>query len=173
MSGAIFGVFAPDGLIALLQKVECLFVALYVCGGLYLAFLGFQIWRGATKPMVVEESAFVLRPLRSSIARAFWMGIATQVANPKTAVVYASVFAALLPNKSSSGLLRAVPPPVLLTKAGSRRAKNAYRQMTNSACKPKNRWLICSFFSLIRSNYLLFRGMDSAYLGRRKGRFRP
>jgi len=41
------------------------------------------------------------------VVRSFFLGLATQLSNPKTAVVYASIFAALLPTgqTSSSGLV--------------------------------------------------------------------
>lgn len=118
VGGALFAVLALVGLIALLQQVEWLFVALKVCGGLYLAYLGLRIWRGAIEPLAIERTEFILHPARSSVMRSFWFGLATQVANPKTAVVYASIFAALLPRDPSASLLLALPPLVLLTEAG-------------------------------------------------------
>lgn len=118
VGGAVFAVLALVGLIALLQQVEWLFIALKVCGGLYLAYLGLRIWRNASEPLVVERTDLVLSSTRSAVMRSFWLGLTTQVANPKTAVVYASIFAALLPSDPPVSLLLALPTLILLTEAG-------------------------------------------------------
>jgi threonine/homoserine/homoserine lactone efflux protein len=53
-----------------------------------------NIWRGANAPVVVPKTA---AGAASGAGRSFVLGLATQISNPKTAIVYASVFAALLP----------------------------------------------------------------------------
>jgi hypothetical protein len=52
--------------------------------------LGWDMWRNAAKPIALKLPG-------STSQRSFWLGLLTQLSNPKTAVVYASVFVSLLP----------------------------------------------------------------------------
>jgi threonine/homoserine/homoserine lactone efflux protein len=94
LGGVVFAAAALAGLQALLLAVPALYLALKVLGGLYLAWLGWRIWAGAQTPLLVDEA-----PTATSRApvRALALGLATQLSNPKTSIVYASVFAAFLP----------------------------------------------------------------------------
>lgn len=94
----------------ILLQVEWLYLALRVLGGLYLVYLGFLIWRGAVEPLDVQDAG-VARP--SSTFRSFALGLITHLSNPKTAIVYASIFAALLPASAPTWLLLSLPPLVL------------------------------------------------------------
>jgi threonine/homoserine/homoserine lactone efflux protein len=96
LGGLLFGAAALLGLQGVLLAVPTLYVALKVLGGLYLAYLGWCIWRGAKTAMQVDLQAHH-KTSGAFTARAVWLGFATQVSNPKTAIVYASVFAAFLP----------------------------------------------------------------------------
>ncbi len=96
--GVLFAVAALLGLHALLHSVPMLYVVLKVLGGIYLAFLGVRIWVGAKRSLVVGNAG-VRTAAREG--RALALGFMTQVSNPKTAVVYASVFAAFLPGSQS------------------------------------------------------------------------
>lgn len=124
IGGMVFALLALVGLITVLQQVEWLFLALKICGGLYLVYLGLCIWRGATHPMMIPAaggdatSGDMPRRAAASVARAFWLGLTTQVANPKTAVVYASIFAALLPADPTPMLLVVLPIAIFLVEAG-------------------------------------------------------
>ena len=94
LGGALFALAALLGLQAVLLAVPTLYVGLKIAGGLYLCWLGFRIFRGATHPL---PGGGPQAGQRVSLASSLWLGFSTQVSNPKTAVVYASVFAALLP----------------------------------------------------------------------------
>jgi threonine/homoserine/homoserine lactone efflux protein len=48
----------------------------------------------------------------------FWLGLTTQLSNPKTAIVYASVFAALLPPQFSLAFAAALLVVVFTVEAG-------------------------------------------------------
>jgi threonine/homoserine/homoserine lactone efflux protein len=50
--------------------------------------------------------------------RSFGIGLTTQISNPKTAIVYASIFAALLPASPPTWILLALPPAVFLVETG-------------------------------------------------------
>ncbi|MGL3605919.1 LysE family translocator [Rhizobium sp. G187] len=123
LGGALFAVLALAGLVALLQQVDWLYLALKCAGGLYLVYLGIVIWRGASEPLAMatngatdavnEGSGKQLSPLRAML-----VAFATQISNPKTAVVYASIFAALMPQAPPTAVLIALPPLVFVVEAG-------------------------------------------------------
>jgi threonine/homoserine/homoserine lactone efflux protein len=94
LGGVIFGTLALFGLAAILARVEWLYLGLKLLGGLYLVYLAVCIWRGASKPIVVSGTG---EGVASGPGRAFALALVTQVSNPKAAIVYGSVFAALLP----------------------------------------------------------------------------
>ena len=96
VGGVLFSAIALLGLLAILTAVPLLHLALKVLGGTYLVYLGYQIWRGARQPLVLESTSLQNYPTHAR--RYFVLGVVTQVSNPKTAVVYASVFASLLPH---------------------------------------------------------------------------
>ncbi|MCG8492190.1 MAG: LysE family translocator [Sneathiellales bacterium] len=100
--GVLFAVLALVGLTALFQQVEWLYLLFKLAGGAYLVYLGIRIWKGALEPLELNSSGF---RKTGSLPKSFLIGFVTQIANPKTAVVYASIFAAFLP---------ADPPPALL-----------------------------------------------------------
>ncbi|MBD0345644.1 MAG: LysE family translocator [Coleofasciculus sp. Co-bin14] len=99
VGGLVFATAALLGLHGLLLAIPSLYWVLKVVGGLYLAYLGLQIWLNAKKPLISSE----IEPISTATTtiRAFILGLTTQLSNPKTAVVYASVFAAFLPTESS------------------------------------------------------------------------
>lgn len=105
VGGVFLSSIALMGLITILTAVPFLHLALKVLGGTYLLYLGYRIWRGARQPLVIENAEVQGRPGRTW--RSFVFGLTTQVSNPKTAVMYASIFASLLPSE--------VPPFVLVT----------------------------------------------------------
>lgn len=116
LGGALFASLALFGLISLLLQVPWLYLALKVAGGAYLLYLGFSIWRGASRPLDESHSGFS-EPVQPQ-GRALRLAFATQVANPKTAVVYASIFASFLPENPSWLLLLVIPPAVFLVEMG-------------------------------------------------------
>lgn len=114
VGGAAFATAALLGLQAVFHAVPLLYLTLKVAGGLYLCYLGFLIIRFASQPLAVEGGG----PVAGGGARAFWLGLSTQVSNPKTAIVYASVFAAFLPPAFSSGFVAALLVLVFCVEAG-------------------------------------------------------
>jgi threonine efflux protein len=96
--GVVFASAALLGLQAVLLTVPTVYVALKVLGGVYLCYLGYRIFRGAAEPVAAAGAAS--RPGRP-MWHSFWLGLSTQLSNPKTAIVYASVFAAFLPGPVS------------------------------------------------------------------------
>lgn len=132
--GAFFSVLGLVGLTAILNQVGWLHAGLKAAGGLYLLYLAVLIWRGAKQPMEIAEAA---APRSASAWRSFRLAALTQVSNPKAAVVYASIFAALLPDAPPLWLLLALPPLIFLVEAGWYAAV----ALTFSASRPRAAYL--------------------------------
>jgi threonine efflux protein len=98
LGGAMFALAALVGLQAALLAVPLVYAGLKVIGGLYLGYLGYRIFSGAKRPLDVGNACADARRSRHG---SFWLGLTTQISNPKTAIVYASVFAAFLPGRFS------------------------------------------------------------------------
>ncbi|MDQ2102218.1 LysE family translocator [Azospirillum isscasi] len=114
IGGVTFAALALLGLHALLTQVGWLYLALKIAGGLYLVHLAVRIWRGASETIRVPDGAADT----GGALRSFWIGLATQISNPKTAIVYGSIFAALLPASPPAWILLALPPAVFLVETG-------------------------------------------------------
>lgn len=88
----VFSIVALAGLHSLLTMVPWLYEVLKVAGGIYLLWLGIAMFRRpqAHNQEVIARSAFL------SPGKAFFTGMATQLSNPNTAIVFGSIFAAVL-----------------------------------------------------------------------------
>lgn len=93
IGGVLFALLALLGMRTLILKVPSLYLVLRIVGALYLIYLGIRIWLSARAPLAETRSG----KDRTTIAGSFIRGLVTQLSNPKTAVVYGSIFAALLP----------------------------------------------------------------------------
>lgn len=116
LGGLAFAVASLLGLHSLLLAVPSLYLFLKVGGGLYLAYLGLCIWRGAETPFIADIGADDRSEPLS--ARFLAMGLTTQLSNPKAAIVYASVFAAFLPAEASFAFKASIALIVLVVEAG-------------------------------------------------------
>jgi threonine/homoserine/homoserine lactone efflux protein len=111
VGGMLFAVLALTGVHVVLSSVPLLYAALKALGGAYLIYLGWRIWRNAARPIDFGS------PVESS-SRSFWLGLATQISNPKTAVVYASVFVSLLPREMPVWAMLVLPGVIFCIEAG-------------------------------------------------------
>lgn len=117
-AGAVlFAIAALLGLHAVLSSAPVLYVAVKILGGAYLLYLGYRIWRGASSPLPVGEGPCEING-DGALRRAFFLGFATQVSNPKTAVVYASIFVSLLPGELPFPLMIGLPLLVFVIETG-------------------------------------------------------
>ncbi|MDR9804377.1 LysE family translocator [Rhizobium hidalgonense] len=112
--GVMFAVLALAGLTALLSQFEWLYILLKVAGGAYLIYIAVNIWRGAAQPLEVSDAGDSHRAPR----RSFTTALLTQLSNPKTIIVYASLFAALLPRTVPLDLMIVLPLGVFAVEAG-------------------------------------------------------
>jgi len=114
LGGAVFASLALLGLVALLHEVTWLYLLSKIAGGLYLLMLAARMWRGAHDSLIDGPGV----PGPRSTWRLFTLAAVTQVSNPKTAVVYGSVFAALLPARAPIWLIVLLPLVVFAVEAG-------------------------------------------------------
>jgi len=99
----IWAIGAIAGLAIILKQAAWLYALLKVGGGIYLLYLAFGLWRDATlKPSINNAQKL---PLSSS--KAYKLGLMTQMANPKVAVFFGSIFFALLPANSPNWVFAA------------------------------------------------------------------
>jgi threonine/homoserine/homoserine lactone efflux protein len=84
---------AMFGLNILFAAAPALLWALKLGGGAYLIWMGVQLWRGARQPFDTSDS----RALPRSSASAFKLGLFTQLANPKPAVMFSAIFLGTVP----------------------------------------------------------------------------
>ena len=98
IGGVAFALAALLGLQAVLLAVPALYVGLKLLGGLYLCYLGYRIFSGSRQALKVDGAG---KGEQTPLYRSLLLGLATQLGNPKTAIVYAGVFAAFLPDSFS------------------------------------------------------------------------
>jgi threonine/homoserine/homoserine lactone efflux protein len=114
VGGGLFALAALLGLQLVLLAVPSVYRVLQLIGALYLIVLAYKLWRAAPdRPDLSVRAA-----PRSSAWQAFVLGLATQLSNPKTAIVYASVFAAALPQQASWLLTALVVPTIFAIEFG-------------------------------------------------------
>ncbi len=96
LGAGTFALLALLGLHAIFTAFPLAFLALKVLGGLYLLYLASLIIRHAASPLQMQNTGSAATPSISKW-QAFRQGLWTQLSNPKTAIVFASIFSALLP----------------------------------------------------------------------------
>lgn len=99
VGGLFFAILALLGLNSLFLAIPTLYAILKILGGLYLAYLGFKIWRGADEPLNTNFSSSLNK--EKALSAHFISSLITQLSNPKTAIVYTSIFATFLPSETS------------------------------------------------------------------------
>jgi len=87
----IWSTAALLGLKAVFQAVPILFMAMKIGGALFLLWIAYQIFRHAATPLDLDK------PEGGSRRSPFMQGFFCQIANPKVAVFFGSIFIALLP----------------------------------------------------------------------------
>ncbi len=97
VGSAIFGCLALAGLHIVLEQVAWLYVLFKILGGGYLLYLAYRIFMGSRSPLVLSEEQELSNGFNTLI-KAFFVGMITQLSNPKTAIVFAGVFATFLPS---------------------------------------------------------------------------
>lgn len=115
LGGVCFAGVALVGLYTLLEAVGWLYAGLKIAGGLYLVYIALKIWRGAAAPFVFDRTE---AGARGNLRKSLWLGLSTQLSNPKTSIYYGSIFAALLPQHPPMWCYFVLPPAVFCIEAG-------------------------------------------------------
>ncbi len=89
----IFTVLAAFGFYVVLESIPTLYMGLKVLGGLYLCYLAFKLWRSHSDAETFDDTQQKVQ----SKSKMYLAGLFTQMSNPKTALVFASVYATFLP----------------------------------------------------------------------------
>jgi RhtB (resistance to homoserine/threonine) family protein len=91
---AVWSSAALLGLSVVFTHLSWLYSGLKIVGGFYLLYFGMQLWRAAGRPIVVFTRQ---GEATDGDWRLFRLGLLTNLTNPKSALFFGSVFAALLP----------------------------------------------------------------------------
>jgi threonine/homoserine/homoserine lactone efflux protein len=120
----VFALLALLGLREVLDQAPLAYLAFRVLGGLYLLTIAWRLWQGARAPLEGPAevgnppSALTTRSGPRSLTRGLTgsclRGFATQMSNPKIAVVFASIFAALMPGPAPAWVFLVLPPGIFL-----------------------------------------------------------
>ncbi|WP_249359308.1 LysE family transporter [Cupriavidus sp. 2SB] len=112
LGSVLLATLAVCGLHTLLVAAPKAYFVLRVIGGIYLLAVGFSMWRGSMSDNAMQAASLTPEQTTTSARRILIGGLAMQISNPKTLVVYASVFATFLPQHVS--ILGAVAIPVVV-----------------------------------------------------------
>jgi threonine/homoserine/homoserine lactone efflux protein len=106
----IWATTALFGLAVIFQLAPALLTGFKIVGGLYLAWMGWQMWRAAAVPLDLADTG---RPPRS-LGSAFLLGVGTQLANPKPAVFFGAVFVGTIPPGTNAAVYAALLSVIFL-----------------------------------------------------------
>jgi threonine/homoserine/homoserine lactone efflux protein len=84
---------AMFGLNLVFAAAPALLWALKLGGAAYLIWMAVHLWREAKTPLVTEDA----RPVPRTAVSAFRLGLFTQLANPKPAVMFSAIFLGTVP----------------------------------------------------------------------------
>lgn len=94
------------GLAALFTVLPWLYTIMRVAGAAFLLYMAFMLWRHANRPLAIDPDGATA----GGFVAAFRLGLFTQLANPKVAVYFGSVFLTLLPPDASVALYGGLLP---------------------------------------------------------------
>jgi len=93
IGGVVWAMAALFGLNLVFQAAPTLLYGLKIVGGLYLIHMAWGMWKTADQPLDMAETS---RPPRTALS-AFRLGLITQLANPKPAVLFSAIFIGTVP----------------------------------------------------------------------------
>ena len=94
LGACIWAVAAFFGLAVLFKLAPPLLTGLKYVGAAYLLYLAYKMWRHAPEPMSMDIPEGHAARSRLGLV---WLGIATQLANPKPAVFFGTIFLTFVP----------------------------------------------------------------------------
>ncbi|WP_339107024.1 LysE family translocator [Thioclava sp. GXIMD4216] len=115
LGACIWAMAALFGLALLFQIAPALLTTLKFAGAAYLLYLAIKMWRHAPDPL--DEALPETKAPRSPLGL-IWLGIATQLANPKPAVFFGTIFLTFVPPHAPAWLYAAILGIVFFNDAG-------------------------------------------------------
>ena len=110
VGGVIWAAAALFGLALVFQAAPSLLWALKIIGGAYLIYMAWGMWRGADTPLDMTRAS---KTARSPLS-AFRLGLWTQLANPKPAILFSAIFIGTVPPGTSLWVYSALLAVVFL-----------------------------------------------------------
>lgn len=110
----VWAAAAMFGLNLLFAAAPALLWAFKIGGGAYLLWMGLALWRNASTPFDTADT----RPLPRSAASAFRLGLFTQLANPKPAVMFSAIFLGTVPQGTPPAVHAALLAVVFVNETG-------------------------------------------------------
>ncbi len=101
------------GLAVVFAQLPWLYAALKILGGLYLIYVAVRVWQHASDAVAVSGGEAVM-----SAPAAFRHGFLAQLANPKVAMFYGSIFVAILPPSPPGWLIGVIFAILLVNEIG-------------------------------------------------------
>ncbi len=108
--GVVWAAAALFGLALVFQAAPSLLWALKIIGGAYLIYMAWGMWRSADQPLDMAARSKTPR----SAASAFKLGLWTQLANPKPAILFSAIFIGTVPPGTSLWVYAALLAVVFL-----------------------------------------------------------
>ena len=97
----IFAILSCLGLFVILESAPVLYGVLKLIGGLYLLFLAYRIWMSSNETESSKNNEIDNTVSKEkSISASYFLGLMTQLSNPKTAIVIGSIIMAFLPSET-------------------------------------------------------------------------
>lgn len=113
VGAVIWAAAALFGLGLVFAAAPSLLWALKIGGAVYLIWLGYHLWRDADQPLLASQTD---TPPRAPFS-AFRLGLYTQLANPKPAVLFSAIFIGTVPPDTSLWIYGALLLVVFLNEA--------------------------------------------------------
>lgn len=113
IGAVIWAAAALFGLGLVFQAAPALLWALKILGAVYLLHMGWKMWRSAHEPLDLNVATTTPR----TAASAFRLGVLTQLANPKPAVLFSAIFIGTVPQGTALWVYAALLLVVFLNEA--------------------------------------------------------
>lgn len=110
VGGVAWASAALFGLNIVFTLAPALLWGLKIIGAVYLIHLAWTMWRDAAKPLNMGDAG---RPPRSALS-AFRLGLFTQLANPKPAILFSAIFVGTVPPGTAHWIYAALLAVVFL-----------------------------------------------------------
>jgi len=93
LGGVVWAAAALFGLNLIFAAAPSLLLGFKIIGGAYLVWMGWHMWREASVPLDVSD----VQHVTLSATKAFRLGLITQLANPKPAILFSAIFLGTVP----------------------------------------------------------------------------